>query len=144
MTLLLAALVAGVGNPASIQDDEEKPNISLTESLKKCKGDLKAALEAKGLYVVADKSGQVVRVTDPMMRGDLEDAEFSLLAQFPKLYYLSLRDIVLTSKGVDALATMPQLTTFSLEGSTHHGRFQLRDADLRGIRHLKRLESLDL
>ena len=111
---------------------------SLAAALQANKGNYAAALESIGLGVVLDKKKQVIRITDAMLNGQLDDAEFALLANIPTLTGIWLRDVRISNRGLAALEKMPQLTSLMLEAK------RLTDGCLKHLRHVPLLNQLHL
>ena len=129
---------------ADARNDKSKRETHLAMSLHallKRHGNLADALVAKGLEPQLDAQGEVTAITDAMMRGNLTDREFELLAQLKNLRRLILRDTRLTDKGLSALAKMAQLEGLLLENDESH---RLSDASLENLRYLPRLKEFSL
>ncbi len=111
---------------------------SLMLALEANDGNFTDALTAMGLHLDVDNGGCVTRIDDPMVNGQFDNEEFSLLCKIPTLRMLSLRDADVTDEGLAVLAEMPQLTRLSLDAD------DITDQGLIHLRHLGRLEELFL
>ncbi|WP_425614337.1 leucine-rich repeat domain-containing protein [Anatilimnocola sp. NA78] len=118
--------------------DMARKNLSFKAALTANKGDFAAALQAIGLEVEVDDQGEVTRIIDAMLRGSLNDEEFALLAQMPKLEDIWLRGAKITDDGLAALEKMPRLKRLSLAAEN------LTDRGLIHLRHLPELTTLHL
>lgn len=119
------------------------PNMTLYELLDLFSDDLAAALDAKGLHVSQDQQGNVTVISDAMMKGNLKNDEFPLLARLKYLRRLILRGSRLTDEGFAALAEMPQLEDLLIENNSW-GSFPITDEGLQHLAHLPKLKEFSL
>ena len=123
-------------------DDSRETQLAMSlHSLLKRHGSLARALSEKGLEPELDAQGEVIAITDAMMRGNLSDSEFELLTQLKNLRRLILRGTQLTDKGLAALSGMPQLEGLLIENEDTH---RMSDAALENLRYLPRLKEFSL
>jgi len=115
------------------EDQSLEPDVarSLHELLKIHHGRLAAALQAMGLRVGADERGNVVSITDPLMKGSLSDSELGLLTGLDQLKRLGLRDARLSDDGLSVLGSFPRLEALHLR--TAGAPYVLSDAALSGL-----------
>lgn len=153
--LVLSSLAACIGCDAAIQPQQPRANSTssadtqirsdmpikrrtLTAALKTHSGDYAAALQAIGLELELDDAGNITRIVDSSMMGQLDDQEFALLANIPTLTGIYLRELRITDDGLAALERMPQLTSLMLAAEN------LTDNGLRHLKHVPNLTILHL
>lgn len=125
-------------------EEERREQLSrktLSVLLQEFQGNLAAALEAK-MLTDGESAGQLEVIADGMMRGNLDDSEFGLLQQLPKLRRIYLRDLAITDNGLAVLAQMPQVEELLLTSDSN--KPGLTDACFRHIGRLPRLRQLHL
>ncbi len=111
---------------------------SLGELLQQAGGNWETALEARGLHVTTDNAGEVVRIVDPMMRGNFNDDELKLLLDLKCLRGIGLRGVKLTKDFIQRLGEFAPLDELMLEDTSN--QVTLVDADWRPC--LSRLTNL--
>ena len=122
--------------------DHVYPLMTLHELLPEFNNNLSLALEAKGVSPDAKEEDQVTKITDAMMKGELTNEEFPLLARLKNLKRLILRGTKMTDEALAALAEMPQLEDLLLENSW--GNYRLSDEALKHLSHLPQLREFKL
>jgi hypothetical protein len=82
---------------------DELSELRLSDLMKHFNGNLAAALEAK-MLTDGEPVDQLEVIADGMMRGNLDDRDFALLRQLPKLRRIYLREICITDSGLSIAA----------------------------------------
>jgi hypothetical protein len=88
---------------------------SLGELIQQANGNWQTALENRGLHVTTDETGDVIRIVDPMMRGNFNEVELTLLLDLKCLRGIGLRGITLTKDFIERLGEFTSLDELMLE-----------------------------
>lgn len=116
---------------------------SLGELLQRHDGNWESALEARGLHVTTDEAGEVVRIVDPMMRGNFIDDELRLLLGLKSLRGIGLRGIKLTKDLVERFGEFVSLEELMLEEASN-SEFLAEDRWWTCLGHLSKLSRFHL